>query len=85
VNGFERLSSEKPILAQRADIEASTRLARKIIRLCAKARDIDAISAAFGVAVHIVVNLSPDLPTALENVDRLATDMKDKLRERLGN
>ena len=69
----------------RADAEKSLKLARKMLNCARKEAPIEIVSAAFGIAVHAMRMMTPDLPTVLDNVDKLAADMKDRLREKLEN
>lgn len=52
---------------------------------CMDARPMDVVTALQHCLGITLAEVSPDLPAALRNVDRLAEDLKDFLRKRLGN
>lgn len=67
------------------DRERAAAILYGIDLVCMDQRPMDVVTALHHVFCHTIAEISPDLPAALANVDRLAEDMKDFLRKRMGN
>jgi hypothetical protein len=67
------------------DVEDTCALIMAMKELCHGHRAIDIIAASHSLTAYVVANSSFDLPSALNNADKLCADMKEELRRRLAN
>lgn len=67
------------------NMERTEKLIAAIHKTCAGSPAIDAIAAAASFLGDALAYASPDLADALDNVDRLGSELKDELRRRLAN
>jgi hypothetical protein len=67
------------------DVDRTRGIIERVVGAVDGERSIEAASALHSVLCDVLANCAVDLPSALANIDSLANNAKQMLRERLGN